>query len=152
MRGAISHRQVTLYTLLLLALGILHHIDHVLRYDHSGWPFRPEVTPFTFSLLVYPAIISLFLIRNKMYRVLVSVILVMLLIGAHVFLETPGEQFNTWATNFSNAPNAIGHPNLLNISSIIMGLLSVTIAMILNIGVALLPIVFWKEETRQRIS
>ncbi|MGA7622005.1 MAG: hypothetical protein WB630_02945 [Candidatus Acidiferrales bacterium] len=30
-------------------LGICHHIDHVLRYDHSGWPFRPEVTPFTYS-------------------------------------------------------------------------------------------------------
>ena len=35
-------------------LGILHHLDHVLRFDHSGWPFRDIVTPFSCSLLVYP--------------------------------------------------------------------------------------------------
>ena len=33
--------------------GVLHHMDHVVRGNHSGWPFREEVTPFTFSLLVY---------------------------------------------------------------------------------------------------
>jgi hypothetical protein len=33
--------------------GVCHRIDHVLRYDHSGWPFRPEA-PFTYSFLVYP--------------------------------------------------------------------------------------------------
>ena len=33
--------------------GVLHHVDHVVRGNHSGWPFREEVTPFTFSLLVY---------------------------------------------------------------------------------------------------
>jgi hypothetical protein len=39
-------------------VGLLHHTDHVLRFDHSGWPFRASVNPFTFSLLAYP--ISLF--------------------------------------------------------------------------------------------
>ena len=33
--------------------GVLHHVDHVVRGNHSGWPFRSEITPFTFSLLVY---------------------------------------------------------------------------------------------------
>jgi hypothetical protein len=33
--------------------GGLHHVDHVVRGNHSGWPFQEEVTPFTFSLLVY---------------------------------------------------------------------------------------------------
>jgi len=33
--------------------GLLHHVDHVVRGNHSGWPFVEEVTPFTFSLLVY---------------------------------------------------------------------------------------------------
>jgi hypothetical protein len=33
--------------------GVLHHVDHVVRGNHSGWPFVEEVTPFTFSLLVY---------------------------------------------------------------------------------------------------
>ncbi len=33
--------------------GILHHVDHVVRGNHSGWPFQDVVTPFTFSLLIY---------------------------------------------------------------------------------------------------
>ena len=33
--------------------GIFHHVDHVVRGNHSGWPFQEEVTPFTFSLLIY---------------------------------------------------------------------------------------------------
>jgi hypothetical protein len=33
--------------------GIFHHIDHVVRGNHSGWPFQEAVTPFTFSLLIY---------------------------------------------------------------------------------------------------
>ncbi len=65
----ISSKTRFTYTLILAALGLLHHADHVLRYDHNGWPFRPEVTPFTFSLLVYPIIASLFIIKNKFYRI-----------------------------------------------------------------------------------
>ena len=34
-------------------LGLLHHADHVLRADHSGWPFTTVTTPFTYSLSVY---------------------------------------------------------------------------------------------------
>jgi multisubunit Na+/H+ antiporter MnhC subunit len=34
-------------------LGIFHHVDHVVRGNHSGWPFQEAVTPFTFSLLIY---------------------------------------------------------------------------------------------------
>ena len=33
--------------------GILHHVDHVVRGNHSGWPFEEVVTPFTFNLLIY---------------------------------------------------------------------------------------------------
>lgn len=37
-----------------ITLGLLHHADHLLRGNHIGWPFSPHVTPFTFSLAVYP--------------------------------------------------------------------------------------------------
>ena len=37
----------------VMVCGLLHHVDHVVRGKHSGWPFVEEVTPFTFSLLVY---------------------------------------------------------------------------------------------------
>ena len=33
--------------------SVLHHADHVIRGNHSGWPFEAEVTPFTYSLLIY---------------------------------------------------------------------------------------------------
>ena len=33
--------------------AILHHVDHIIRGNHSGWPFQEAVTPFTFSLLIY---------------------------------------------------------------------------------------------------
>lgn len=35
-------------------LGFFHHIDHIVRGNHVGWPLVPEVTPFTYSLAVYP--------------------------------------------------------------------------------------------------
>src|SRR5215207_10079758 len=37
--------------------GVLHHTDHVIRGNHSGWPFQEAVTPFTFSLLIYALIL-----------------------------------------------------------------------------------------------
>src|SRR5919107_5730860 len=51
--------QAKLRTWLLVAaasvaiFGIFHHVDHVVRGNHSGWPFEEAVTPFTFSLLIY---------------------------------------------------------------------------------------------------
>lgn len=37
-------------------LGIIHHIDHVIRGNHVGWPVAPAVNAFTYSLLIYPII------------------------------------------------------------------------------------------------
>ncbi len=37
--------------------GVLHHVDHVVRGNHSGWPFQEAVTPFTFSLLIYALLV-----------------------------------------------------------------------------------------------
>ena len=33
--------------------GFMHHVDHVVRGNHSGWPFEQAITPFTFRLLIY---------------------------------------------------------------------------------------------------
>ena len=38
----------------VMTLG--HHVDHVIRGNHIGWPFLAEPTPFTLSLAVYPAV------------------------------------------------------------------------------------------------
>jgi len=38
-------------------LGLGHHLDHVVRGNHVGWPIIPEVTAFTYSLFIYPLIL-----------------------------------------------------------------------------------------------
>ncbi len=52
-------RNRTLYGLIALAalLSLGHHLDHAIRGNHVGWPLTTEVTPFTYSLGVYPLIL-----------------------------------------------------------------------------------------------
>jgi hypothetical protein len=47
-----------LYVLLALptGLGVTHHLDHVVRGNHVGWPVTASVNSFTYSLLIYPVI------------------------------------------------------------------------------------------------
>jgi hypothetical protein len=40
-----------------MGFGVFHHADHVIRGNHSGWPFQGEVTPFTFSLMIYALVL-----------------------------------------------------------------------------------------------
>jgi len=42
---------------LAVALSLGHHVDHVLR-GATGWPLTDTANPFTYSLLVYPAIVA----------------------------------------------------------------------------------------------
>ena len=37
-------------------LGVAHHVDHVVRGNHVGWPITAQVNPFTYSLVVYPLV------------------------------------------------------------------------------------------------
>ena len=107
-------------------LAVLHHVDHVLRVDHSGWPFRPEVTPFTFSLLVYVLIAGLFLRRAwPRFRIALAGVLAAVPTLAHVFLETPVDQYLTWAAR----PDI----NLLAVSSPAMGVIAVVITNLLSL-------------------
>lgn len=47
-------RTLYLFVLVSTLLGAAHHLDHVLRGNHVGWPLTPAVNPFTYSLAVYP--------------------------------------------------------------------------------------------------
>jgi hypothetical protein len=38
-------------------LGLAHHLDHVIRGNHVGWPITPDVNPFTYSLTIYPLVV-----------------------------------------------------------------------------------------------
>lgn len=35
-------------------LGLAHHVDHVVRGNHVGWPVTATVNAFTLSLAIYP--------------------------------------------------------------------------------------------------
>lgn len=48
-------RRVTVVVLVVTALGLAHHLDHVVR-DEAGWPFTADVNPFTYSLAIYPVV------------------------------------------------------------------------------------------------
>ena len=47
-----------LYLLLAITttLGAAHHVDHIVRGNHVGWPLTHHVNPFTYSLAIYPII------------------------------------------------------------------------------------------------
>jgi hypothetical protein len=119
-------------------VGLLHHADHVLRFDHSGWPFKPEVTPFTFSLLVYVVIGSIFALRNRpRVRVALATALFLFPTLAHVYLETPADQYHTWA----HSPAV----NLLRINAPFLGVTAVAITVLLSVFALATLIALWIE-------
>ena len=117
-------------------LGVLHLVDHVLRADHSGWPFIDEFTPFTFFAVVFPPI-ALFAHFDHSRPWLRFGLVAFLLVGvlfSHAFLETPGDQYGMWAANASTEPYALGQPNLLNFESPMLGVLAAVEAALLNLS------------------
>jgi hypothetical protein len=88
--------------LIAIPLGLLHHADHVGRADHSAWPFRPEVGPFTFTLLIYPVLVLVLLARGRQWVRVTSLGLVALFtLFAHTLVEPPQQIYGTWANNLS---------------------------------------------------
>jgi hypothetical protein len=49
-----TNRVLYLVVLLPTLLGAAHHIDHIIRGNHVGWPITAEVNPFTYTLAIYP--------------------------------------------------------------------------------------------------
>jgi hypothetical protein len=69
-------------------LVFFHHVDHVVRGNHSGWPFEEVVTPFTFSLLIYALLLpGLYMTwRGRLiagYWLFTAVVLIALVISVH---------------------------------------------------------------------
>lgn len=47
-------RLFVVFVLIPTLLGAIHHLDHVIRGNHIGWPLVPEINAFTYSLAIYP--------------------------------------------------------------------------------------------------
>ena len=99
---------------LLLAAGVVtllalaHHTDHVIRgelvadhgldgdWNHSGWPFRASVTPFTASLAVYLLLVPGMLLTARRrvgggYWAVAAVILAAIIVVVH-FVPGPNTE------------------------------------------------------------
>lgn len=127
-------------------MGLLHHADHVLRHDHSGWPFIAEITPFTFSLLVYPILLSVYLARSwSWYRAAATGFILVGIQAAHTWLETPRDQYHTWAAGVSDFPQSLGQSNLLHVASPAMGIAAVVVSILLSIALFLTVIGFIRD-------
>ncbi len=137
--------------LLLLAggLALIHHIDHILRADHSGFPFQPQVTPFTFSLLVYPIFLLVFLVMSKPWlRVIGTTVLFLFATFSHIFLETPMDQYHTWVYG-SNFSGYKGQPNLLGQNSNILGICAVVVTVLLSLTLFMALLSFIRDARNQ---
>jgi hypothetical protein len=138
--------------LVVVGLALLHHVDHVLRADNSGWPFTPDVTPFTVSLVVYPIFVAdfLFLRRRPWARVALVAVLLVALVVVHAVVEPPAVQYGTWAEGVSAVPHARGRPNLLGIASPVLGVASVVISTALTLAVAVALVLLVREGRARR--
>lgn len=136
--------------LLAVTLALVHHVDHVLRVDHSGWPFTPEVSPFTFSLVIYPIFLSVFFFRRKpWFRVAGTGLLFLFSVFAHTFLETPMDQYHTWVYG-SDFPGHVGQHNLLGRDSRLLGVCAVIVTVLLSLTLFAALLAFLSE-ARKRV-
>lgn len=51
-------RRLMLLILAALMLSAGHHLDHIVRGNHVGWPVTSEVNAFSASLVIYPLILG----------------------------------------------------------------------------------------------
>jgi hypothetical protein len=124
--------------LVAIPLGLLHHADHVGRADHSSWPFRPEVGPFTFTLLIYPVLVLVLLAGGRHWvRVVGLGVVALFTLLAHTLIEPPQQIYGTWANNLSTpAPLYTVDPehmhNLLDVQSPLLGVLATILSTVLT--------------------
>ena len=104
-------------------LALIHHADHVVRgelvsdhgldgdWNHSGWPFRGSVTPFTFSLAVYAILVPGIVLTVKGrawagYWLVASLVLAAVIVVVH-FL--PGPHTETPRVIYESYEQSSGH-------------------------------------------
>lgn len=117
-----------------LVIGLLHHTDHVLRVDNSGWPFKSTVKSFTFSLLAYP-ILLLALLASRVpltVRAFAVAANTVFTLYARIAIETPHMQYASWAMHRSVDAHLAPVPSLLGARVPEMGVVATAIGMALN--------------------
>jgi hypothetical protein len=107
-----------------LVLSAAHHLDHIARGTHIGWPVIPDVTTFTYTLLIYPIIGLGFVLRSRVYWLVAATGGLLLLTAVHfgpVAVESP----NDIVSGYSNA--ALGYAALLDLVALVAVLLVIVV-------------------------
>ena len=93
--ASVRQRLIQLGTVATI-LGALHHLDHIARGNHVGWPSLPHVTPFTPSPLIYAVLLPgiYWTVRGKVgprYWLWTAVVLLLIVVGVHFNPDPRGE-------------------------------------------------------------
>jgi len=135
-----SRRLLLVFASLATVFSVLHHVDHVVRGNHSGWPFQEEVTPFTFSLLIYVLILPAIYLTARGRDVA----------GYHLFVAVTGLALLGFVhfapTSKQESPT---HDIYMAYESPLSGMLALTILAGLMISVALLATISFMSLRRR---
>jgi hypothetical protein len=52
------NRRLCTLILIALLLAVGHHLDHIIRGNHVGWPLTAQINACTVSLIIYPLILT----------------------------------------------------------------------------------------------
>jgi hypothetical protein len=145
--GALRRRTL-LIAWVTVGLATLHFIDHVIRgyrvidhgldpsWNHSGWPFLPQFTPFTASLVgVYGLLgVGIWLTSHgragRRYWLTVAVLLGALVVSVHFLgaqAETPAVIYQSWGNPVLGAV-AVANTIAVIASVLAMGVNAVLVA------------------------
>lgn len=53
-----NDRIIYVLTAIATVFSLGHHLDHIIRGNHVGWPITDQVTVFTISLGIYPILLA----------------------------------------------------------------------------------------------
>lgn len=95
-------------------LGAFHHLDHVVRANHVGWPVTSDVNPFTFSLVVYPLLFGGAWVASRRpvsawYWLSVSLAIAGLVTWVHFSWDPRGEQLKDLYLPYAEPSAYCGH-------------------------------------------
>ena len=103
-------------------------------------------------LLVYPIFALVLLMRRKPWaRVVGTGLLFAFATGAHAFLETPFDQYRTWARG-SSMPGHIGQHNLLGRDSSFLGWCAVVVTVLLSATLFFALLGLLRDARRERAT
>lgn len=142
-------RRLVLLAAVLAVLAGFHLLDHAVRgelvhhrgldptWDHSGWPFQPEFTPYTLSLIIVSVLLLggiPLTVRGWLwagYWLVASLVLLGLLLFVHFGPSDQTETPNVILESYDNL--AFGIPALIILASMLV-LLAVLLAQAIQLG------------------